>query len=736
MAARHLNQNASLLACPALFKIVSMAQPNTWEVLRDLHEDLARKYRLHGTKVAEIWRSFDKAQRSRALKAGGKDGVVLRHRHDPLLPGAAKMIPEWNLQDITEHASDFLLDLLRHRATNSLTHQYAQGMDETTPGDHAYILEMVRTKGLRWPEPYKDCWSMFVGEEDYGKAYKVLADRDGFLAEMGPAIQSGLCVPQNTGELIIDRQINLTQSLIVMMDDILDIGSKTRTRKMRPQGRDEPSVAAALEKMVARPKQTKLSVSDLVASSAEQRGSMDENLSLLCTEPVILAHALNLWFYSRPELVADEKGRMLPVHTDKYISAALFDAVHHAVKAAAIWDYLTRLLELLQRTTEKVYRTIILQEISNTCHLEYSRTQALLKRHVQSASGSKYFKRMAGPARDGGTRVVMKVKPDSLTREDPQLHYLLRLCQTETTASKAPDWLDKLATLHKSYPSERERLEEREFEAMCDTAAIVALMQDLAPGISMPPLSRNKGQLFVSRTKDLDTELDSLKEGLDLTDFVVPIDNLLEPGMAENALKALDDFVVEKAGSSLGFIYQDVIEDCFDDLPKQYQQIKAKAEKAQPSFVPVTQQEAEPPETRIEQRREKQKTRPAHRSLYDIAPPAEARNAEGPAATAPQEKKQVKSSTFNVFSTLFAKAEARGSVSWAAFEAAMADLGFSVVPKFGSVFTFLPPESMNASKAFTVHRPHKSNIEGWRVPIFSRRLKRVYGWDENTFEMI
>ncbi|KAI3396544.1 hypothetical protein diail_12068 [Diaporthe ilicicola] len=712
-----------------------MAQPDHYEVLKDLHEDLVRKYRLHGAKVAEIWRSFDKAQRSRAMKAGAKDGVVLRHRRDPLLPGAARLSPEWNLQDITEPGSDFLLDLLRHRATTSLIDQYAKGMDETALGDYAFISEMVRTKGLRYPEPFKDCWSLFFDEEMYGKAFKINADRDGFLSEMAPVIQNGTCVPQNTGELILTRQINLAQSLIVMMDDILDIGSTTRTRKERPQGRDETSITAALEKMAVRPKPTKLSISDLIASSAEQRDSTAESLSLLCTEPVILAHVLNLWFYSRPELVADEKGRMLPVHTDKYISAALFDAVHHAVKAAAIWNYTTRLLELLQHTTDKVYRAVILQEISNTCHLEYARTQSLLKRHIQSASGAKYFKRMAGPTGSGSARVVMKIKPDSLTRQDPQLHYLLRLCQTETTASKAPEWLDKLAALQKSYTTERERLEEREFEAMCDTAAIVALMQDLAPGISMPPLSRNKGQLFVSRTKDLETELTELKGGLDLMDFLVPIDNLLEPGMAENALKALDDFVVENAGSNLGFLYQDLIEDCFDDLTKQYQQIKTKAEKVQTEFTPVPQQAAESSQTRVEQRREKQKTRPAHRSLYEIAPPAPEAH-ENDDNSAPLEKTQVKASTFNVFSTLFSKAEARGSVSWAAFEAAMADLGFSVIPKFGSVFTFLPPQSMKASRSFTVHRPHKSNIEGWRVPVFSRRLKRVYGWDENTFEMM
>ncbi len=65
----------------------------------------------------------------------------------------------------------------------------------------------------------------------------------------------------------------------------------------------------------------------------------------------------------------------------------------------------------------------------------------------------------------------------------------------------------------------------------------------------------------------------------------------------------------------------------------------------------------------------------------------------------------------------------------------MADLGFSVVPKFGSVYTFLPPESMGVKQSITVHRPHKSRIEGYKLLIFSQRLKRVYGWEEMTFEV-
>jgi hypothetical protein len=57
----------------------------------------------------------------------------------------------------------------------------------------------------------------------------------------------------------------------------------------------------------------------------------------------------------------------------------------------------------------------------------------------------------------------------------------------------------------------------------------------------------------------------------------------------------------------------------------------------------------------------------------------------------------------------------------------MADLKFSVLPKYGSVFTFFAPEDMKVQKSLMVHRPHKSIIEGHKLFVFASRLDRVYG---------
>jgi hypothetical protein len=66
--------------------------------------------------------------------------------------------------------------------------------------------------------------------------------------------------------------------------------------------------------------------------------------------------------------------------------------------------------------------------------------------------------------------------------------------------------------------------------------------------------------MFVARSQDLDAEMQVFKAKLDLRDLVVPIDNLLKPGVALKALAYLDTFIVENVGTRMGFLYQDLTE--------------------------------------------------------------------------------------------------------------------------------------------------------------------------------
>jgi hypothetical protein len=190
----------------------------------------------------------------------------------------------------------------------------------------------------------------------------------------------------------------------------------------------------------------------------------------------------------------------------------------------------------------------------------------------------------------------------------------------------------------------------------------------------------------------------------------------------------LDQYIVEKTGTKLGFLYQDLVEDCVSVIRKQYEQQKAKSSKPQTGYTTPTAPETSASE--IQQRKQKEKTRPAQSSIYEITPQA----IKDDQTTQTKETFKVKPSTAAVFSSLFSRSSAaRSPVRWEAFVTAMTDLGFSIDPKVGSIYTFVPPKKMAIRRDITLHRPHQASIEGRLLLIYSRRLKQVYGWDNSTF---
>lgn len=160
-----------------------------------------------------------------------------------------------------------------------------------------------------------------------------------------------------------------------------------------------------------------------------------------------------------------------------------------------------------------------------------------------------------------------------------------------------------MGELHQAHPEEREKLAEREIDSLGDLAIIIGFAQDLASIVPMPTFSTSKGQAFVSRSQELEKELSVLKGQIDLRDFVVPIDNLLEPGVAEGALKALDEFLIEKAGTKMDILYHDLIEDSLSDLQSQYEQLKAKMEQGLKYEPPKPSLPTESTELLVQQRR-------------------------------------------------------------------------------------------------------------------------------------
>ncbi|KAF5694500.1 hypothetical protein FDENT_1112 [Fusarium denticulatum] len=685
------------------------------EMLRELHGDLQRKWAAYGLEVETAWRSFDKAQRAKCMKAAAWRGQVLKHSRDASLGILGRLIPEWNLTDMTDPDSDLFLDIIKHRAMTPLTEQYRCGHNDTA-GDLALIDEMARTRSLRHENASKNVFTVF-NERDYGDCFRVpiCVNNEEVLSGLELGIHHRYIVPQPLGKLILTRQILMVEALNLMIKSVLVQVSRPKDRS-QPKNFKPPT--APVSDSHSKQATVKLHPQELFAIASDQKSSREEFLSLLCSEPRVLCADVNAQFYSRPELVPDEKGRSLPVHIHKDVGPAVFETIYHVVQGIATWESITALLDLLERpSTDKPYKSTVLQELSNLCHFEYARTQALFKRRVSTTrTGSKWFKRISNAYDNlGNAKVSMKGKPEELTRSNPHLHYLLRLCQPDTTVTKAAEWMEKLSDLYIAHPLEREKLGERESRTLHDVAAIVAFVQDLSAVYSLPSTSRKKGNRLE----------------VDLRDYAAPIENLLEPSMSVKALEVLDAFIVKKTGTRMASLYQDELDKAFRNVEERYRQAKDKTNKdTKAEFVPIDTTSMDSKE-RIEARRQKEKTRPEHSSVY--ATTSTTQSSEEKEPVKPTQPLKVSSSTAEVFATLFDKTQSRGSVSWSSFEAAMSELGFSVLPRLGSVYTFRPSEDMEIKKPVSIHRPHQSQIEGYLILILARRLNRAYGWSEDSF---
>ncbi|KAH9842207.1 ipa protein [Teratosphaeria destructans] len=693
----------------------------------ELQKDLQRKYRNVGAKVEEIWRNWTPSQRGEAMREAVGDKKVLRNSRDPGLGGLRGWLPDWNLEDITA-TPDFFIDRLRFRVQNDLHRQLHEGANGG-PGDRQVIQAVAGSVQRRGTNKDKFAAFLDLGPE-YGR-YLEAKGPEGRATMQSMIERSGLFLPEHEASCVIRRQTFTFVFYNHLMEEILDLDRESRGKKT-PTRKAAKDTTDAMAKLNITPKPLKASNSEVIAQALEHRMASEDYLHLLRSEPVVLNDMVNTMFASRPELVPDDRGRILPLMTDKYRSIALFDVMNNAIKVIVTWDYIVDLLNAVNNSDDKVKRALILQELSNTCQVEYRRAQEAFRRQMSFTIGvaGKRFKRVTT---GDHTKITLKGQPSDVTVSDPQLHYILRLCHHDTSHVAAADWIKKLDDHNSRHAEDRRRLIQSQEVALGDLAIIVSFMHTLTSSIANVAVSRKSGLLFTNRMSAIDQELNDYRAKVDLGDYVVPKDNILEPGVAASALRALSEYVTSQAGASIGSLYEDIQQQCFDDIEQMYVQAKARLEKEEQktTYVPLPADGAPSDAVRAERRREKEKTRGQEGRLYAIEAIAQSQTESVPPAPA---RIKVKASVASVFNDIFKKSEARGSVDWNSFSAAMAELGFSVTPKGGSVFTFNAPDASGWGE-ITLHRPHGSEIEGWKLLYFARRLQRRFGWGAETFEV-
>lgn len=336
--------------------------------VQELHRDLARKHRNVGGKVDGIWRNFTSKQREKAVRSSIGDGNALEHSRDDRLGVLCEYIPEYNLRDMTS-APEHFLDIFKFRATTeSLYEQLYEGVNGR-PGDR----ELMESTGLRYSQTHREEKTFFIGGELYGQNFKPGPAAGGVFHMPPDEDADSFILPSAVGRMIIVRQQYLFQLLNHLVEEILRLGSAETKNKTSPSKKVNEALVSAVSSLSLQPKPLRSSFPEVRAQAVDSKTALEDYLLLLRDEPIVLNQAVNSTYWSRTELVPDGQGRILPAMTDRHLSTALYDSVTTAVEAIAIWDYILCLLQLLEDASEKVKRGLVLQELSNTCHLEYRR---------------------------------------------------------------------------------------------------------------------------------------------------------------------------------------------------------------------------------------------------------------------------------------------------------------------------------------------------------------------------
>ncbi|KAF3076954.1 hypothetical protein CFAM422_000691 [Trichoderma lentiforme] len=690
------------------------------EFIEDAHSEFARLYNEYNWQIRAGWHKFDRNERARLFLDYFNDGPSDLHvgNKSEELKKKSVIVPELNLKDVSTSAK-FLLNHFKHRATMSLFEQYRVGPDGAL-GDGPFVTEKVNQKKLTPRENRPDYYFVYT-EKWYGDLVRLDKENE----ETKTLIKGGDCVSYGVGSLIWNRQYtSLMDFRFLILRMLMKTPRAWWTEEQWERVNEERSTAVdkvteMIKENLATGKAPAKTIpfAKLLLVIEKQRNDLEDYLAILRDEPSVLVYQVNSWLLSRPELVTDDRGRNLPPETDKHISCAIFEVVRGWIQKFAITSYMYNLTQMWDDpNTKSDYKRIILQETSNVLHFEYSRAQAHLIRHVQTGIGARCFRRVPNAYDEAGNpRVVMRVKLEELNGRDSLLQHMLRLCQPQTHASQAFQWVNKLDELYNSKPSCWKSLQQREMDALDELIWIVSLIQELSMVVALPPLSRKTGQIFINGSWELDYGLNKIRKEIDLQAFSVPLNKLLEPGMANEALTQLDDLVELHAGCKMDFFYHYVVQYCSAYHRAQSQETKGIEQNEYPFTTAYCIAQG------VDLKKYEENRSPVQTSASENEQAANKSNEEQ------RQKLYANPAAKKFFFTLFEEPKAGGSITWTAFISVMVAMGFCVKHGYCSIHVFVPPSNMPMMTILTVSRPRNHKIEGHLIPTLARQLKKAYG---------
>jgi hypothetical protein len=115
-------------------------------------------------------------------------------------------------------------------------------------GDHAFIKRMMDTRNLHLVDHDDNGVMLFLDGDQYGQSMTIMHEASEVRAALAPAIRACLCGSQELGELILDRQLYMLQTLNIVVEDMLDLGSSPQDC-MQPSRQPDKAAVDALSKL-------------------------------------------------------------------------------------------------------------------------------------------------------------------------------------------------------------------------------------------------------------------------------------------------------------------------------------------------------------------------------------------------------------------------------------------------------------------------------------------------------
>lgn len=477
------------------------------------------------------------------------------------------IIPELNIRDLA--TGDTALAFLERRATTSVLGMY--------PYDAHTMRTSMRVNGISHSTGRKKgAVMMFIEEDQYGACMELGAKARG--NEMDTLLQmgNGCILIENEGMMVLERQGRLYNFLSLLVDDIMDMkrtledpdGEKKIPKRKKAAVAPKEEIEKTLQRLEVagssrktKGVKTKVSLKDafdrLAQDSQEQFFSTDDHVNLIREEPLYFSHIANNYFFSSPGMAPDEKGELEHIYSGDVATKSTLSLLRDAYQAAAYWSYLSSLASSLakdnQHTTEKI-RTPLTDELWATCSKELLRARTVYRRFVQTElKYAKFFVRT-------GSTIQLKGTLDAVAKKNQFASWILQLAaKTEYSDIDTVQLLNSLDAFQETVIKARELISERMGDALADIAVVAAFMARLRQVIVVPthavPSAFEKE--LVART----VELEKACSGIDLVDYVFPVDNLKEPAACQDCFRVIDARLSSAGLGDLSTVFREPVED-------------------------------------------------------------------------------------------------------------------------------------------------------------------------------